>query len=74
MYLAVFRWAASLKLLSKQTVSSAKHMDLSPGSHHKTSGRRSVGMMWVGKLQPSSRSTDSTVEGRRRDLMALAIC
>ena len=66
MYLAVFLCAASVKLL---TVSSAKHMDLSPEFHHTMSGRRSVGTMWVGKSYSSSRSTDSVVVGRRCGLI-----
>ena len=73
MYLAVFLCAASVKLLSKHTVSSAKHMNLSPEFHHTMLGRRSVGTMWVGNLYTSSRSTDSAVVGRRCGLIAAAI-
>ena len=49
-YLAVFLWAASAKLVSKHTVSSARRRDLHTSSHQTKSGRRSVGTMWRGKL------------------------
>ena len=64
-YLAVFRCAASSKLLSKQTVSSAKHNDLLVSSHHTKSGLRSVGVMCLNSFARSLRITHFFRNDRR---------
>ena len=73
MYLAVFLSAASLKLLSKQTVSSTKRRILLFVSHHTMSGLRSVVIMCSGNLYPLSMSADRHAVGARCGLIAVTI-
>ena len=49
-YLDVFLWEASMKLVSKQTVSSSRRSRLLVSSHNTMSGRSVVEVMCCGKV------------------------